>query len=70
MSDALSTIGSAAVSTIGTVAVVGATAKVVGKAVGGMGGTRTRKSGNYNVFHGTKHHRSGSKRKSTSMLGF
>lgn len=68
MSDALSTIGSAAVSTIGTVAVVGATAKVVGKAIGG--GTRTRKSGNYNVFHGTKHHKSHSKRQSKSMLGF
>lgn len=70
MSDALATVGSAAVSTIGTVAVVGATAKVVGKAVGGMGGTRTRKSGNYHVFHGTHTRKSGSRKKSHSMLGF
>lgn len=69
MSDALSTIGSAAVTTIGTVAVVGATSKVVGKAVGGMGGTRTRKSGNYKVFHGNGTRRSGS-RKSKSLMGW
>ena len=69
MSDALSTIGSAAVSTIGTVAVVDATAKVVGKSIGGMnrgtrrGGTRTRKSGNRRVNSGTR-------RRSNSLLGF
>ena len=45
MSDALSTIGSAAVSTIGTVAVVGATAKVVGKSIGGMNRTRNYRKG-------------------------
>ena len=66
MSDALSTVGSAAVSTIGTVAVVGATAKVVGKAVGG-GGEGSRKK-NYNVWnHGKK---SGSHKRSNSMLGY
>ena len=56
MSDAISSIGSAAVSTIGTVAVVGATAKVVGKAVGGMnrsGGSRSKKA-HYRVFSGSK----------------
>lgn len=57
MSDALSTIGSAAVTTVGTVAVVGATTKAVGKIVGG-GGKRTRKSGNYKVFSGKKSSRS------------
>lgn len=71
MSDALSTIGSAAVTTVGTVAVVGAATKGITKIAGGAGGstrsrgTRTRKSGSYNVWHGTK-----SKKKSNSMLGF
>ena len=64
MSDALSTIGSAAVTTIGTVAVVGATAKVVGKVAGGGGGSR--KSKNYNVWN----HGKGSGKKSKSMLRF
>lgn len=69
MSDALSTIGAAAVTTVGIVAVVGAATKGITKIAGGASrGTRTRKSGNYNVWHGTKH--SGSKRKSNSMLGF
>ena len=63
MSDALSTIGSAAVTTIGTVAVVGATAKVVGKVAGGAGG---RKSKNYNVWN----HSKSSGKKSKSMLRF
>ena len=57
MSDALSSIGSTTVSTIGTVAVVGATAKVVGKAVGGMNrssGSRSKKLSNYRVFSGSK----------------
>lgn len=69
MSDALSTIGSAAVTTVGTVAVVGAATKAIGKVSGGMSrgtrrsGTRTRKASNYKVFSGTKH-------KSKSMLGF
>lgn len=44
MSDALSSIGSAAVSTIGTVAVVGATAKVVGKSINGMNKSGKRRS--------------------------
>lgn len=65
MSDALSTVGAAAVSTIGTVAVVGATSKVVGKAVGGMNRGSSKKS-NYHVFG--KHKSSG--RKSKSMLGY
>lgn len=64
MSDALSTIGSAAVSTIGTVAVVNTTAKVVGKAIGGGGGSR--KSKNYNVWN----HSKSSGKKSKSMLRF
>ena len=59
----ISSVGSAAVNTIGTVAIVGATAKVVGKAVGGA----QRKSKNYNVWHGTK---SKGSKKSKSMLGF
>lgn len=60
MSDALSTIGSAAVTTIGTVAVVGVAGKAISKATGGMnrGGTRTRKSSNYKVFSGKKSSRS------------
>lgn len=68
MSDALSSIGSSAVSTIGTVAVVGATAKVVGKAVGGMNrsGGHSKHSKNYNVWN----HGKGSGKKSKSMLGF
>ena len=61
MSDAISAIGSAAVTTIGTVAVVGATSKVVGKAIGGG----QRRSKNYNVWHGSK--KSG---KTKSMLRF
>ena len=70
MSDAVAAMGSAAVTTIGTVAVAGMATKAVGKFAGGGGstrsrGTRTRKSGSYNVWHGTK-----SKRKSNSMLGF
>lgn len=66
MSDALSTVGSAAVSTIGTVTVVGATAKVVGKAIGGGGGPRKTK--NYNVWNSSK--KSGSHKRSKSMLGY
>ena len=57
MSDALSTIGSAAVTTVGTVAVAGAAMKAVSKATGGMGrgGRRgTRKSGTHKVFSGTR----------------
>ena len=60
----ISTIGSAAVSTIGTVAIVGATAKVVGKAIGG---SQRKSKTNYNVWHGTK---SKGSKKSKSMLGF
>ena len=73
MSDAISSIGSAAVTTVGTVAVAGMAIKAVGKATGGMnrssGGrksTGTKKSGNYNVWNGTK----GSHKKSKSMLGW
>ena len=68
MSDAISSIGAAAVTTVGTLAVTGAALKAVGKTTQNMnrsGGTRTRKSGNYNVWNGTK-----GKKKSKSMLGF
>ena len=68
MIDALAAMGSAAVTTVGTVAVAGMATKAVSKFAGGVGSTRsntrTRKSGSYNVWHGTK-----SKRKSNSMLG-
>lgn len=69
MSDAISAIGSAAVTTVGTVAVAGMATKAITKVAGGGGSTRrrgtsTRKSGNYNVWHGTKG------KKSNSMLGF
>ena len=69
MSDALASVGSSAVSTIGTVAVVGLAAKAVGKATGNMNhGTRgkTKQSKNYNVWDHGKH----SGKKSKSMLGF
>lgn len=69
MSDALSSVGSATVSTIGTVAVVGATAKVVNNSLGRMnrgGGGRAKQSKNYNVWD----HGKGSGKKSKSMLGF
>lgn len=66
MSDAASTIGAAAVSTIGTVAVTGMALKAVGKATGNMNHS-TRKSKNYNVWnHSGKKHSS----KKNSMLGF
>jgi len=70
MSDALSTIGSAAVTTVGTVAVAGMATKAISKVAGGAGrssgGKRTGKKSNYRVFSGTKH----SGKKSKSMLGF
>ena len=56
MSDAISTIGSAAVTTVGTLAVTGAALKAVGKATGNMnrsGGSRSKKS-SYRVFSGSK----------------
>ena len=68
MSDAIASIGSTAVSTVGTLAVTGAALNAVNKTTSHMnrGGTRTRKSGNYNVWHGTK----GKHSKHKSMLGF
>ena len=67
MSDALSSVGAAAVQTIGTAYVVGTTAKVVGKAIGGGGGHRSSKKSNYNVWnHGGK--KSGSRK--SKMLGY
>ena len=69
MSDAASSIGAAAVSTIGTVAVTGMALKAVGKATGNMNRSSGRSSGkksSYNVWHGEKHHG----KKSKSMLGF
>lgn len=68
MSDAIAAIGSAAVTTVGTVAVAGMATKAITRATGGMGGTRTRKSGNYKVFHGTKHR--GSTKRSKSLMGW
>ena len=69
MSDAVSAIGSAAVTTVGTVAVAGMAMKAVGKATGGMsrGGGGHKK--NYNVWH---HGKKSSKHKSSSksMLGW
>lgn len=53
MSDALSAIGSAAVTTVGTVAVAGMAMKAVGKATGGMKGKRSGKRSSkksYNVW--------------------
>ena len=67
MSDAISSIGSAAVTTVGTVAVAGMAMKAVGKATGNMNRAssgRTKHSKNYNVWSGTKKHS-----KSNSMLG-
>ena len=69
MSDAISSIGSAAVTTVGTVAVAGMAMKAVGKATGNMnrgGGGGSRKSKNYNVWN----HSKSSGKKSKSMLGF
>ena len=69
MSDAISSIGSAAVTTVGTLAVTGAALKAVGKTTQHMNRSSrggTRKSGSYNVWNGTKH----SGKKSKSMLGF
>ena len=68
MSDALSSIGSAAVTTVGTVAVAGMAMKAVGKATGNMNhsGRRTKQSKNYNVWD----HGKSSGKKSKSMLGF
>lgn len=69
MSDALSTIGAAGVTTVGTLAVTGMALKAIGKTTGNMnrgmrrGGTHTRKSG-YTKVH------SGTKRRSKHMLGF
>ena len=59
MSDAsgISTIGAAAVTTVGTLAVTGAALKAVGKATGNMNrssGSRSKKGG-YRVFSGQKH---------------
>lgn len=68
MSDALSTIGSAAVTTMGTVAVVGATAKVVGKAIGGGGGGSRKK--NYNVWNKGSKHQSKHRSSKKSMMSF
>lgn len=63
MSDALSAIGSAAVTTVGTVAVAGMAVKAVGNATRfAKSGTKTRKSSNYHVFSGTKHKKSSGKR--------
>ena len=63
MSDALSSIGSAAVTTVGTVAVAGMAIKAVGKATGGMNrGSRNKKS-NYSVLGKTKSHKK-------SMMGW
>ena len=68
MSDAISSIGSAAVTTVGTVAVAGMAMKAVGKATGNMNrsGGRSKHSKNYNVWN----HGKGSAKKSKSMLGF
>ena len=56
--DGISTIGAAAVTTVGTLAVTGAALKAVGKASSNMnrgGGGGTRKSKNYNIWgHGKK----------------
>ena len=71
MSDAISSIGSAAVTTVGTVAVAGMAMKAVGKATGNMnrgGGGRSKQSKSYNVWNHGKP--SGKKTKSHSMLGF
>ena len=67
MSDALSSIGSAAVTTVGTLAVTGAALKAVGKTTQNMNRSShgTKKSSTYNVWNGTKHNK-----KSKSMLGF
>lgn len=65
----ISTIGAAAVGTIGTLAVTGAALKVVGntaKNVGGGGGRVMKKKSNYNVFKGHK----GKSSKKSSLLGF
>ena len=69
MSDAIASIGSAAVTTVGTLAVTGAALKAVGKTTQNMnrssGRSSSKKSG-YNVWHGSKSHG----KKSNSMLGF
>lgn len=69
MSDAISAIGSAAVTTVGTVAVAGMAMKAVGKTTGNMNrssGRSSSKKTNYNVWNHGKH----SGKKSKSMLGF
>jgi hypothetical protein len=71
MSDALSSIGSAAVTTVGTVAVTGMALKAVGKATQNMNhsnrGSKHSSKKNYNVWnHAGKKHSS----KKSSMLGF
>ena len=69
MSDAVSSIGAAAVSTIGTVAVTGMALKAVGKATGTMNrssGRSSHKKSSYRVFHESKSHG----KKSKSILGF
>lgn len=43
MSDAISAIGSTAVTTVGTVAIAGAAMKAVGKATGGMNKSHSRR---------------------------
>jgi hypothetical protein len=68
MSDAMSSIGSAAVTTIGTVAVVGIAAHAIGRATGGSrGGGRAKKS-NYHVFHGNKKSKHRSSKSQKSMI--
>ena len=70
MSDAIASIGAAGVTTVGTLAVTGAALNAVNKTTSRMnkshrGGGGTKKSGNYNVWNGTKNHK-----KHKSMLGF
>lgn len=69
--DGISTIGAAAVTTVGTLAVTGMALKAVGKTTQNMNrssGRRTQSRGsqkNYNVWNGAKKHSKGK-----SMLGF
>lgn len=68
MSDALSAMGSAAVTTVGTVAIAGMTMKAVGKATGGMNkGGHAKHSKNYNVWN---HGKSSHKKSNKSMMGW
>lgn len=69
MSDAIASIGSAAVTTVGTLAVTGMALKAVSKTTGNINRSSGRSSGkksSYNVWHGSK----SSGKKSKSMLGF